>query len=95
MHAPCHGQNVFLKRKKRYFRQQNLPPSPRTSQGIELLKQSERENEISMLKMTADITKGKVKGKSLSRVRLFVTPWTSPSMDFPGMSTGVGCHFLL
>ena len=40
-----------------------------------------------MLKMTADITKGKVKVKSLSRVRLFVTPWTvahqaSPSMEF-------------
>ena len=40
-----------------------------------------------MLKMTADITKGKVKVKSLSRVRLSVTPWTvahqaSPSMEF-------------
>ena len=38
--------------------------------------------------------------KSLSRVRIFVTPWTvadqaSPSMGFPGQSTGVGCHFLL
>ena len=38
--------------------------------------------------------------KSLSRVRLFVTPWTvayqaPPSMDFPGKNTGVGCHFLL
>jgi len=37
--------------------------------------------------MTADITKGKVKVKSLSRVRLSVTPWTvahqaSPSMEF-------------
>ena len=41
-----------------------------------------------------------VKVKSLSRVRLFVTPWTGayqvpPSMEFPGKSTGVGCHFLL
>ena len=38
--------------------------------------------------------------KSLSRVRLFATPWTvayqAPlSMDFPGNSTGVDCHFLL
>ena len=38
--------------------------------------------------------------KSHSRVRLFATPWTvahqAPSpWDFPGMNTGVGCHFLL
>ena len=47
--------------------------------------------------------------KSLSRARLFVTPWTvayqaPPSMEFtrllrpwnfPGKSTGVACHFLL
>ena len=44
--------------------------------------------------------KGKVKVKSLSRVRLFATPWTAahqapPSIDFPGKSTGVGCHCLL
>ena len=42
----------------------------------------------------------KVKVKSLSRDRLFVTPWTVPARhlrpwDFPGKSTGVGCHFLL
>ena len=41
----------------------------------------------------------KVKVKSLSRVRLFATPWTvayqaPPSMDFPGTSTGVGCQVL-
>ena len=34
----------------------------------------------------------KVKVKSLSSVRLFVTPWTE---EPPGKSTGVGCHFLL
>ena len=44
--------------------------------------------------------KWKVKVKSLSRSRLLVTPWTAayqapPSMDFPGKSTGVGCHRLL
>ena len=38
--------------------------------------------------------------KSLSRVRPLATPWTAayqapPSMDFPGKSTGVGCHCLL
>ena len=38
--------------------------------------------------------------KSLSCVRLFVTPWTvahlaPPSWDFPGKSTGLSCHFLL
>ena len=42
----------------------------------------------------------KVKVKLLSSVRLFATPWTvahqdSPSMNFLGKSTGVGCHFLL
>ena len=44
--------------------------------------------------------KWKVKVKSLSRVRLLATPWTAAhqaplSMDFPGKSTGVGCHCLL
>ena len=38
--------------------------------------------------------------QSLSRVPLFVTPWTvarqAPlSMGSPGKNTGVGCHFLL
>ena len=37
--------------------------------------------------------------KSLSRVWFFVTPWTvayqAPPWDFPGKSTGVGCHFRL
>ena len=36
--------------------------------------------------------------KSLSRVRLFATPWTVAYLcpwDFPGNSTGVDCHFLL
>ena len=42
--------------------------------------------------------KGKV--KSLSRVRLLATPWLQPTRllhpwDFPGKSTGVGCHCLL
>ena len=42
----------------------------------------------------------KVKVKSLSRFRLFVTPWTvahqaPSSMGFSSKSTGVGCHFLL
>ena len=41
-----------------------------------------------------------MKVKSLSRVRLLATPWTAAyqaplSMDFPGKSTGVGCHCLL
>ena len=38
--------------------------------------------------------------KLLSRVRLFTIPRTvayqaPPSMEFPGKSTGVGCHFFL
>ena len=37
--------------------------------------------------------------KLLSRVQLFVTPWTVACIlrpwDFLGKSTGVGCHFLL
>ena len=41
-----------------------------------------------------------VKVKSLSRVRLLATPWTTAHQalcpwDFPGKSTGVGCHCLL
>ena len=44
--------------------------------------------------------KWKVKVKSLSHVLLFATPWTVPTKllrpwDFPGKSTGVGCHCLL
>ena len=44
--------------------------------------------------------KWKVKVNSLSRVWLLATPWTAayqalPSWDFPGKSTGVGCHCLL
>ena len=46
-----------------------------------------------------DISERK-KVKSLSRIRLFVTPWTiAPRLlhpwDFPGMNTGVGFCFLL
>ena len=41
-----------------------------------------------------------MKVKSLSRVQLLATPWTQPTRllrpwDFPGKSTGVGCHCLL
>ena len=42
--------------------------------------------------------KWKVKVKSLSRVWLVATPWTAAWLrpwDFPGESTGVGCHCLL
>ena len=44
--------------------------------------------------------KQKVKMKSLSRVRLLATPWTAAYQaphpwNFPGKSTGVGCHCLL
>ena len=48
----------------------------------------------------SNVWKWKVKVKSLSRSRLLETPWTAAyqaplSMDFPGKSTGVGCHCLL
>ena len=44
--------------------------------------------------------KWKVKGKLLCPVQLFATPWTAAHQalrpwDFPGKSTGVGCHCLL
>ena len=44
--------------------------------------------------------KWEVKVKSLSCVWLLATPWTAPYQalhpwDFPGKSTGVGCHCLL
>ena len=43
--------------------------------------------------------KGKVKGKSPSRVQLLATPWTTAHQalrpwDFPGKNTGAGCHCL-
>ena len=43
--------------------------------------------------------KWKVKVKSLSRVQLSATPWTAADQalrpwEFPGKSTGVGCHCL-
>ena len=43
------------------------------------------------------VNDSKVKVKSLSRVRLLATPWTTAHQalrpwDFPGKSTGVGCH---
>ena len=46
------------------------------------------------------IEKSERKGKLLSGVRLFVTPWTVAyrllcSWNFPGNSPGVDCHFLL
>ena len=46
------------------------------------------------------IVKGKVKVKSLSRVRLFATPWTlayeaPPPMEFSRQEYWSGCHFLL
>ena len=48
----------------------------------------------------SDAWKWKVKVKSLSRAQLLATPWTAAyqaplSMDFPGKSTGVGCHSLI
>ena len=44
--------------------------------------------------------KWKMKVKSLSRIQLLATPWTAAyrllhPWDFPGKSTGVGCHCLL
>ena len=43
----------------------------------------------------AILKKLQVKWKLLSRVWLFVTPWTIQSMDSPGQNTGVGSLFLL
>ena len=54
---------------------------------------AESEKELKSLLM-------KVKVELLSHVQLLATPWTAAhqaplSMDFPGKSTGVGCHCLL
>jgi len=53
-----------------------------------------------MMYSARKLNKWKVKVKSLSCVRLFVTPWTVAYQllhpwDFPGKNTGVGCHFHL
>ena len=59
------------------------------------------ENKFMVTRVQGDRDKlGDVKVKLLSRVRLCAIPWTAahqapPSMDFPGKSTGVGCHCLL
>ena len=50
--------------------------------------------------MLSDFSTSICEVKSLSRVRLFVTPWMQPTRllspwNFPGKSTAVGCHFLL
>ena len=50
---------------------------------------------------TVGVPDHEVKWKSLSRVRLFVTPWIVASQaslspwNFPSKNTVVGCHFLL
>ena len=49
----------------------------------------------SLLSESPGKPKVKVKVKSLSHVRLFVTPWTASPWGFPGKSAGVDCHFLL
>ena len=48
----------------------------------------------------SNVWKWKVKVKSLSHVQLLATPWTTAHQalhpwDFPGKSSGVGCHCLL
>ena len=63
-----------------------------------LLMRVKEESEKTGLKLNIQKTKTMASGpfvKSLSHVRLFVTPWTVAYLDFPGKSTGVGCHFLL
>ena len=55
---------------------------------------------IRKLPFPSPVHESEVKVKSLSRVQLLVTPWTAAHqaplfMDFPGKSTGVGCHCLL
>ena len=55
---------------------------------------------ISQVALVVKNPPAKVKVKSLSRVRLLATPWTAATRllhpwDFPGKSTGVGCHCLL
>ena len=51
--------------------------------------------------VNSHLSQVKVKVKSLSLARLFVTPWTAACTkllrpwDFLGKSTGVGCRFLL
>ena len=69
-------------------------------QGCRLLKKTGgtwRKGRKNVCSMVCAVRK---KVKSLSSVRLFATPWTlayqaSPSMEFSGKNTGVGCHFLL
>ena len=60
---------------------------------------TESEEELKSLLMKVKEESEKVKVKSLSRVRLFATPWT-PGSSVHGIfearvSTAVGCHFLL
>ena len=66
-------------------RQPTRPPHPWDSPG---------KNTGVVCHFLLQCMKGKVKVKSLSRVQLLATPWTTahqalPSMDFPGKSPGV------
>ena len=52
--------------------------------------------QISLFLFFYNLSRKKVKVKSLSHVPLFATPCRClPPWDFPGENTGVGCHFLL
>ena len=68
-----------------------------------ILKKKKKIESISLspVIVNSHLSQVKVKVKSLSLARLFVTPWTAACIkllrpwDFLGKSTGVGCSFLL
>ena len=82
--------------RSRFIREANLARYT-SQQGQRQQKQKSHSSKKSRLRTLTPL-KVEVKVKSLSRVRLFATPWTAVHQalrpwDFPGESTGVGCHF--
>jgi len=54
-----------------------------------------KQNHVWESSILNSVNNQKWKWKSLSRVRLFATPWTTQSVEFSGQNTGVGSRFLL
>ena len=81
--------NLYLQKYIPFHRnRKNIPKSQMESQET-LNSQNNLEKEMETSHFLTS------KWKSLSHVRLFVTPWTIQSMDSPGKNTEVGSHFIL
>ena len=95
-------QSCYHTTKNKYMKEKILPIVEPLATGFILKKKKKIESiSLSPVIVNSHLSQVKVKVKSLSLARLFVTPWTAACIkllrpwDFLGKSTGVGCHFLL